>query len=490
MRNAPRMRARGTQVLGLCFYWAWVYLSFNTTTSMNWDIGGSHALLWVHLTSTFVGAASYLAVILFSRRGAQLLKSRAVLYAAGIIMAAGSALSSTSQILGNTGLAVAGGALTGISSCWVLLKWGALYGEFSARTIVISTACSFFAAGLIYYGVSFFSFEIRSIVVTVLPLCAVFLFPDPGKMLKYWGEEGTTRTDADTVNATDSVDSKQSGSRTIFPISKLPWRIGVGLFIIMFVYGGVRVLLGTLDTTATDQSGLTILTVSIVCIIVAIWGLLFQGNYASLGTVYKFALPLLATTLLMIIIFGQTYAPSLSLFATACNVTIEILSWILLADLARTGKTPAFLTFAVGRMGVQAGMACGQAVGWMFFDWMQIFAIVSIFALMLVMGFMFEGDDGVLVFEAPTADELDSLPVDAGRSLEDHLKSIASAHELTPRETEIFVLWATGHGSKYIQDHFVISPATVKTHVRHIYEKCDVHSRAEIIALLEDRQPR
>ena len=30
-----------------------------------------------------------------------------------------------------------------------------------------------------------------------------------------------------------------------------------------------------------------------------------------------------------------------------------------------------------------------------------------------------------------------------------------------------------------------LSESTVKTHVRHIYEKCGVHSRAELIALLD-----
>ena len=63
---------------------------------------------------------------------------------------------------------------------------------------------------------------------------------------------------------------------------------------------------------------------------------------------------------------------------------------------------------------------------------------------------------------------------------------LAKAYQLSPREKEVFALWVTGHGSKYIQEKFVISPATVKTHVRHIYEKCDVHNRAELMRKLEE----
>ena len=47
-----------------------------------------------------------------------------------------------------------------------------------------------------------------------------------------------------------------------------------------------------------------------------------------------------------------------------------------------------------------------------------------------------------------------------------------------------------GHGprSKIDEEKLVLSSATVRTHIRHIYEKLDVHSRAELIELLESRQ--
>lgn len=56
---------------------------------------------------------------------------------------------------------------------------------------------------------------------------------------------------------------------------------------------------------------------------------------------------------------------------------------------------------------------------------------------------------------------------------------------LSARETEVFRLWATGHTLKYIQEKLYLSPSTVKTHVRHIYDKTGVHSRSEIVELLD-----
>ena len=53
---------------------------------------------------------------------------------------------------------------------------------------------------------------------------------------------------------------------------------------------------------------------------------------------------------------------------------------------------------------------------------------------------------------------------------------------LTPREKDILRLLAKGHRSKEVADELGISAGTVNTHVRHIYEKLHVRSRAEAVA--------
>jgi DNA-binding CsgD family transcriptional regulator len=497
------VRLRGTQILGLCFYWAWVYLSFNTTTSMNWKIEGSQTLLWIHLVSNIVGVVVYALVIGFSRYASELLARRRTLIISGLVMALGTALDMLPVFGDQFALIILGGVLTGVGSCSVVLFWGMLYSDLSARNIVISTAASFFFANVIYLVTAQFPGWPAGLITTALPICAVLLFPEESVLKRYLGDGidvgrahahimqsikafAHRAADAEHPATADGSDAAApSRPRRIFPVGKLPWRIAAALFVIMFVYGGVRVLLGTLDTSQTDSSLVTGLLVFAVTIVFMIWGFVLQGRNVGLGYVYKIALPLLATVLLVIVIFKQTYVAQLSLLATACNVTIEILTWMLLADLARTTRTPTFLVFALGRGAAQLGMFDGQAIAWVCIDYMQVFAIVSIFALMLVTGFMFREEDTVLVFEAPSRKELDQVTVLAGQSMEGRLESIADEHGLTPRETEIFIYWATGHGSRYIQEKLVISAATVKTHVHHIYEKCGVHSRAEIIALLE-----
>ena len=55
---------------------------------------------------------------------------------------------------------------------------------------------------------------------------------------------------------------------------------------------------------------------------------------------------------------------------------------------------------------------------------------------------------------------------------------------LTRRESEVAELLSHGLSNKQIADQLFISGATVKVHLRHIYEKLDVRTRAEAIARL------
>ena len=55
---------------------------------------------------------------------------------------------------------------------------------------------------------------------------------------------------------------------------------------------------------------------------------------------------------------------------------------------------------------------------------------------------------------------------------------------LSPRESEILRLLARGHRSKEIAEELGITAGTVNTHVRHVYEKLHVRSRAEAVAKL------
>ncbi|MCI8468525.1 MAG: helix-turn-helix transcriptional regulator [Eggerthellaceae bacterium] len=60
-------------------------------------------------------------------------------------------------------------------------------------------------------------------------------------------------------------------------------------------------------------------------------------------------------------------------------------------------------------------------------------------------------------------------------------EQVALEHGLTSRELDVLMLLARGRTSPVIQERLVVSHNTVKSHVRHIYAKLDVHSQQELI---------
>jgi DNA-binding CsgD family transcriptional regulator len=68
---------------------------------------------------------------------------------------------------------------------------------------------------------------------------------------------------------------------------------------------------------------------------------------------------------------------------------------------------------------------------------------------------------------------------------DDYLLVVARHFGLSPKETEIFELLAQGRNRPYICERLHLAEGTVKTHTTHIYRKLEVHSRQDMLDLLQ-----
>ena len=299
----------------------------------------------------------------------------------------------------------------------------------------------------------------------------------------------------------------------------LSWRVLVGLIAALFSYGGLRVYFGSVAPSVfSDPALMAGSAIALAAFVFFVYGALVSRTSLNLGVLYRIAMSVWALAFVLIALVGHDNVTMVFFMASLSSVLFEVLAWALLVEIARTTDFAALLVFAVGRLAVHVGIVAGEVAAFALIDDMALFAVVAVLPVLVVVdGFRVRRPRyHVREFASPTPAELERLSGGDGRSHADEsvssgsgaagsavepadaslvpvaadvgarIEALAKAYQLSPREKEVFALWVTGHGSKYIQEKFVISPATVSTHVRHIYEKCDVHNRAELMRKLEE----
>lgn len=80
-----------------------------------------------------------------------------------------------------------------------------------------------------------------------------------------------------------------------------------------------------------------------------------------------------------------------------------------------------------------------------------------------------EGSEPVAVTAIPHREEAPSL------------QDFCSANRLSKREAEVLNLFLEGKITKEVAEALFVSESTVKTHIRHIYEKSGVRNKVELL---------
>ncbi len=100
----------------------------------------------------------------------------------------------------------------------------------------------------------------------------------------------------------------------------------------------------------------------------------------------------------------------------------------------------------------------------------------------------------VIVLIVPLLNEGDFMnqlaakrPVSPDDALLEACRATAVEFDLSKRELEVLTLLMKGYAIENIAEEFVISPYTVRAHVRHIYAKVGIHKRAELFSYVKEQ---
>lgn len=365
-------------------------------------------------------------------------------------------------LFGSDSLRLVGFAVAGLGNGWLLVSWGDVYARMSA------TAAEGAAVGAAVGNL------LVALLVSLLPVfgrIAILLLLVPLSTLGYF---------ASLRQLAMSGESDADATATSLPCSRaLIARICVGLGVpiaVVYLLFGSRHALFLMGSGSEDALilGLVVFAVAYLLFIRLAPGL----DLASIARV------LLGFSVFIILADVLNLGSFLS---GACCYGAAFLSQYLLmvygARLFRSGFGNIVFTFGLVQLvnavfSLLGGLAGYLAIGGG--DASEA-AILHLWVFVLALSFA-----AVLVIQRSPTDAFRPTDHNGGAGVTDtrHLVEIAERFNLTPRETEVFLLLAAGQSAPLIRDELTISLSTVKSHVKHIYEKMDVHTRQEFLRII------
>ncbi len=194
-------------------------------------------------------------------------------------------------------------------------------------------------------------------------------------------------------------------------------------------------------------------------------------------------------SLLVLIIIGfALYLADVTLYFPAFVVALgvsslfEILLIMYFGILTSKGYTTPAFAFAFSGGFIRAGIGIGNVIAigfehspssFMGYTTEVSLALMVILAMMLIPLVRKEFDLLGLMSSPPPMEEMEVICAE-----------VAQEYGLSTREHEILVLISRGYTANSMAEKLVISPYTVNTHIRHIYDKMQIHKRSELLNYL------
>lgn len=459
--------------LGLGFLWAWIYTTWFTPALFP-HAGG----LTVNNDSSWFISSASVALTLFVMPA--ILKERDISSVsfipliAGPFTTIGALFMAADPLFGLScaWLSWAGGVITGVASGWLWMLWGEFTGKVEQELAEMFVPLCVLVPLATVFSSMFISGPVAGFAVCLLPTISGML------LLLSMNDTGAIRPVA------------------LLPIDERPHymrdfvRVGFGS---LALYACLGFAWGTINCAALPQWGNSYLVPYELGALAAIVVSVLSISYAShldLFSLYRGLVPV-ALFGLVFLTLDTSWSAALSLALITCaQYVFDIIIWIYFSRVVRRGICSGGIAIGINRGFIQVGIVFGNLLSLaspsIIAQGHVTIAFVA-FALSVV-------TTTVVLMMLSRADELNHFvrkdsgsTTDASTSpnYDDICDRLSREYSLTPREREILSYLARGRSLPYIRDALVLSKNTVGTHVRNLYKKLGVHSKQELLDLVE-----
>lgn len=532
VRGARRV-GWGRAVFGSACLWAWGFLAYLSPVLIPAErpAGGVGIEVGFFVSQGAVVVAA-VAIVLALRKHSVAV-GRGVLLVCASLLALASALLQLTVALDAPWPLVGCGAICGMAGTLLGCAWGARY-SLESRDVSAVVMVSFLVAYGIYFAILLLyvatPFVVAAqVVVVFLPLAswglwfwdasarsglAPEVFPSSALSTDIAGSPGSSGKAPGEVTA---------GSRELHA---LPWR-SLGVIAVAALVGNVMasVIMGTSYEGADSlyPGGIALCA----CIAtMALVPLTAERTAFSVAQLYRITVTFSVVGLVAILVLGAAAVPVGGALVQGCTLFFQPLVYVVVTRSTRLQGLSPLVAFGVGQALISAVVLAGNLAGKLLFQVagetpLLLSAVcgagvLALFFMVVARAAQVGADEGEEadgdaekmeeaeeVEEAPRRErgrtgksscspEL-ALAEGKGSSVldeaqeEDPAAAFARAVGLTARETEILALLVRGRTLPYIANELFVTTGTVKTHVRHIYEKALVNNRQELLDKVEAR---
>ncbi len=449
-------------------------------------------------------------IILYVSQTARPLGLRRVTVPASIALVGGSALA----IYGSSTLAMylLSQVLVGISHAVILACWAETFSSMDASSRNRTISFGALAAVIAFTAVNLLPEPVRAAAFLILAVgsAAPFVVKAPRWLAGAGGESagvgeedrGATAIVPETSRGTASAIAPETSSPTGFAALKRALAsLPTELVVLMASYAMVFRMLNFFDFPIQGESLLVsceaVLRIGgMVAVIVYLARARFEPNARQI------IMPLLLLTLV-----GAALLPVQNPSMATVSVAIVqsswtffyTLMWLVLLSLRPGNSRRSLLVFLCGWTVLNTLLLVAAPLA-MMLEAQVSAGVLSLTALALVIVYTLAV--GLLLYRrknveadggnagAPASpDGQGSLDGQDSRSWKDgqaaFYRSMATDHNLTQRETDVFELLAQGRSLPAIEERFCLSHSTVKGHVRSIYQKFGVTTKQELLEKLQ-----
>ncbi len=357
------------------------------------------------------------------------------------------------------------GCVTAIGGAVLFCLWAEIYSQLGTRRIVVYGAGSCVVAFLAYVLVVSMKQQQAIVLTSLFPLLSL----------------------ACALTSFNLVPHERVHART--SRYAVPWKIVAIMSIAGFISGYAGAFLLTPEEQGAVHRIWGTGAAGVIILALALW----RSDRFDIRHIAATSVPLGVVAFALIPVSGSHVGLAISFLVKFAYVWFTLFALMLLANLAFRFDLPTLRMFAIARACSEGAMFAGMTLrrfvqGQGLTQDMGVLLLCSLVGIVAiaVCVLLWKSEPAVNADWGTAGIELESgeRVVSPRERLIDRCEQLAEEYGLTAREAEVLALLAQRKTRSEIEQELFLSQNTVKTHIRHVYAKLDVHSKEDVYDLV------